>query len=298
MCASYSLSLWMIWPLHLNLSLPLRISSPIVPAFQACHHSHGPWIASLTSAMPTNHRGIFPDAFYQLLRCCWRTDVPGHIYQARHCLCCECSGTLQCHPGLAHWNAVKHLFHYLKGTGGCKDSGHSTGAYVVNMGTGVISWSSKLMGLVAQATTEAVYIAAVEAGKEIVWLCNLLEKMGSFVSSLSILHTDNQSVIQVTKNPEHHGCMKHLDLRWFWLRDVVDQGVISPVCPHNWDACWPLDQAAFGSSQGATVLQDAWTSPIRGELGYQRCAIMGETSCCTWATSNGRPPQALSLYHK
>ena len=97
------------------------------------------------------------------------------------------------------------------------------------MGTGAVSWSSKLQGLVAQSTTEVEYIAAVKASKEIVWLCNLLEEMGSYVSSPSILHSDNQSAIWVANSPEHHGCMKHLDLRWFWLRDVVDQGVISPV---------------------------------------------------------------------
>jgi hypothetical protein len=32
---------------------------------------------------------------------------------------------------------------------------------------------------------------------------------------------DNQLAMQVAKNPEHHGCMKHLDLRFFWLRDEV-----------------------------------------------------------------------------
>ena len=92
-------------------------------------------------------------------------------------------GVLACfnaNSGLAHWNAVKHLFHYLKDTahfaltytpdlsssglfttfsdadhGGCKDSGHSTGAYVIKMGTSAVSWSSKLQGLVAQSITEA-----------------------------------------------------------------------------------------------------------------------------------------------
>ena len=34
---------------------------------------------------------------------------------------------------------------------------------------------------------------------------------------------DNQSAVQVAKNPEHHGRMKHLDLRYFWLRDVVER---------------------------------------------------------------------------
>ena len=38
---------------------------------------------------------------------------------------------------------------------------------------------------------------------------------------------DNQSALSVTKNPEHHGRMKHLDLRFYWLRDVVADGQIA-----------------------------------------------------------------------
>ena len=30
------------------------------------------------------------------------------------------------------------------------------------------------------------------------------------------------------KNPEHHGRMKHLDLRFHWLRDKVEHGMINP----------------------------------------------------------------------
>jgi hypothetical protein len=33
---------------------------------------------------------------------------------------------------------------------------------------------------------------------------------------------DNQSAMQVAKNPEHHGHMKHLDLRYFCLWDEVN----------------------------------------------------------------------------
>src|SRR6266702_2529178 len=71
-------------------------------------------------------------------------------------------------PGLAHWQAAKHVLHYLKGTmdyklvykpstspepfitysdadhGGNMDNGKSTGGYVVKIGSGVVSWSSKL----------------------------------------------------------------------------------------------------------------------------------------------------------
>jgi len=40
---------------------------------------------------------------------------------------------------------------------------------------------------------------------------------------------DNQSAISVAKNPEHHGHRKHLDLRFYWLRDAVNDGRIAPV---------------------------------------------------------------------
>jgi hypothetical protein len=156
-------------------------------------------------------------------------------------------------PGIAHWKAVKHLFRYLQGTkdmglvyksdglsmdlfttftdanhGGCRDSGRSTGGYLVTLGSAAVSWSSKLQSVVALSTTEAEYIAAVEAGKEIMWMRNILSELGYKIESPSDLKMDNQSAISVSKNPEHHGRMKHLDLRWYWLRDVVDAKQIAP----------------------------------------------------------------------
>src|ERR1700743_1607588 len=124
-------------------------------------------------------------------------------------------------PGTTHWAAVKHLFRYLKGTldyklvyapdpfslfpsslfvaysdadhGGCKDSGRSTGAYIVKMGTGAVSWSSKLQSIVALSTTEAEYVSAVSAGTEICWLRSLFTELGfNLMSSPSPLFIDNQ----------------------------------------------------------------------------------------------------------
>ena len=139
-------------------------------------------------------------------------------------------------PGVAHWNAIKHLSRYTKGTmdyaityfpdpsmtqlfttysdanhGGCKDTGRSTGAYIVKIGTGVVSWMSKHQSIVALSTTEAEYMAACEAGQEIV-----LQELGFPMTAPSVLYMDNQSAIQVAKHPEHHGWMKQLDLSWLW----------------------------------------------------------------------------------
>ena len=57
---------------------------------------------------------------------------------------------------------------------------------------------------------------------------NLLSEMRTPVTSSSKLYIDNQSALSVAKNPEHHGRMKHLDLRFFWLRHAVDAGIITP----------------------------------------------------------------------
>jgi hypothetical protein len=153
-------------------------------------------------------------------------------------------------PGPQHWAAVKHLFRYLKGTmdykltysgslqpeiftafcdashGDCKESGCSTGGYLTMMGGGALSWKSKLQPVVTLSTCEAEFIEAVEAGKEILWLRNLLGKLGYLVKGPSVLSIDNLGAISVTKNPDHHGRMKHLDLCFYWLRDTVDRGLI------------------------------------------------------------------------
>ena len=101
------------------------------------------------------------------------------------------------------------------------------------MGTGAISWRSKLQSIVALSTTEAEYVAACSAGTEVMWLRNLFTELGYDLSSTSSpLFIDNQSALCVAKNPEHHGRMKQLDLRYFWLRDEVEKGnIVVEYCP-------------------------------------------------------------------
>ena len=154
-------------------------------------------------------------------------------------------------PGPAHWTAVKHVMRYLKGTmdlkltyspnnssypfrawtdadhSGNPDNGRSTSGYILKIGTGAVSWSSKLQNIVTLSTTEAEFVAATSAGTEVIWTRNFLRELGLEINGPSDIHIDNQSALSVAKNPEHHGRMKHLDLRFFWLRDAVSQKVIN-----------------------------------------------------------------------
>ena len=65
-------------------------------------------------------------------------------------------------------------------------------------------------------------------GKEVKAIRSLLHDLGYTFSTPTIMLIDNQSAIKVSKNPEHHGRMKHLDRSFYWLRDQVIHGVIEP----------------------------------------------------------------------
>ena len=41
-----------------------------------------------------------------------------------------------------------------------------------------------------------------------------------------ILLVDNKSAIDVAYNPEHHGRMKHVDRRHFFVRELIEDGKI------------------------------------------------------------------------
>ncbi|KAI3740618.1 hypothetical protein L2E82_31087 [Cichorium intybus] len=148
-------------------------------------------------------------------------------------------------PGKQHWEAVKWILRYLKGSsklclcyGGAKpivkgytdadmagdlDNRKSTSSYVFTLAGGAISWQSKLQKCVALSTTEAEYIAAVEAGKELIWLKRFLQELG-FPQAEYIIHCDSQSAMDLSKNSMYHSRTKHIDIRYHWLREAIERG--------------------------------------------------------------------------
>jgi hypothetical protein len=60
---------------------------------------------------------------------------------------------------------------------GDTDTRRSTAGYIFNLGSGAISWSSKLQPTVALSSTEAEYMGQTQATKEAVWLRALLNEL-------------------------------------------------------------------------------------------------------------------------
>jgi hypothetical protein len=105
------------------------------------------------------------------------------------------------------------------------DSRKSTSGYLITYSGGAVSWQSRLQKCVALSTIEAEYIAITEAAKELLWMKKFLQELGLQQESY-LLYCDSQSAIYLSKNSTFHSRSKHIDVRYHWIRDVLDEKLL------------------------------------------------------------------------
>ncbi|KAM1650564.1 hypothetical protein ACFXTN_003253 [Malus domestica] len=123
-------------------------------------------------------------------------------------------------PGKQHWDAVKWILCYLKGSWDL-DKRRSTSSYVFTCAGGPISWRALLQPITALSTTEAEYIALAKAGNEAIWLSGLVSQMGITQDCVK-LKCDSQSAIHLAKNQVFSRRSKHIEARYHRIRDWVE----------------------------------------------------------------------------
>ena len=104
------------------------------------------------------------------------------------------------------------------------ESRRSTTGYVFKLNGGAISWSSRRQQLVTLSSTEAEYVAAVEAGKEVLHMRSLLSSMGFGCRGSTTVFEDNKSTIKLSEGSGCHSRTKHIGVRWHALRDWIKNG--------------------------------------------------------------------------
>jgi hypothetical protein len=152
-------------------------------------------------------------------------------------------------PASDHLVAVKHLLRYIAGTlnhgcvylrgdgeeltgfsdsdhAGDKDTRKSTSGVLFFLGSSPISWQSLKQKVVATSSCEAEYIAAATAACQGIWLARLFGKLLNQKATPFILYIDNKSTISLCKNPVMHDRTKHIDLRYHFIRDRVEKGMV------------------------------------------------------------------------
>eukprot|EP00253_Pinus_taeda_P019658 PITA_19658 len=87
---------------------------------------------------------------------------------------------------------------------GDPDDRKSTAGYVFTLGSGPITWACKKQAAISLSSAEAEYRGAVEASKEALWLRQILSELGFEQQHPTTLWCDNQSAIQLCKDPVQH----------------------------------------------------------------------------------------------
>jgi ribonuclease HI len=156
-----------------------------------------------------------------------------------------------------HWIATKRIVKYLKTTsdyalkydGRVKsglvgyadanwasdpDTRKSTTGYVFLLNGGAVSWKSKRQSTVATSSTEAEYMSLYSAVQEAIWLKRLLVDLHYDSSNAVKIYQDNQGTIALAKNPTFHDRTKHIDIKYHFTREQVNQGnVVLEYLPTN-----------------------------------------------------------------
>lgn len=89
------------------------------------------------------------------------------------------------------------------------------------MSGSAISWQSRKQKSVSLSSTEAEYTALSEASREAVYLRNLMHEITRKFYVID-LHCDNQSALKLASSHQTHNRTKHIDVRYHYVRDVVD----------------------------------------------------------------------------
>ena len=92
---------------------------------------------------------------------------------------------------------------------GNRDNRRSTIGYIFTVGGTTVSWVSKIQSVVSLSTTEAEYVAATEASKEMIWLQRFMGELGK-EHDMGTLYNDSQSAIHLAKNSTFHSRTKHI----------------------------------------------------------------------------------------
>lgn len=144
-----------------------------------------------------------------------------------------------------HWKAAKQIMRYLRGTinlgihfnyrgdnilhgyadadfAGDTDDRKSTSGIIFMLNGGPIHWKSKKQSSVSLSTTESEFISACDAAKDAVHLQMLLNELGFIQPHPIQIYEDNQATIKIAHNETYRGRLKHLDLRYHYIRELIE----------------------------------------------------------------------------
>ncbi len=181
------------------------------------------------------------------------------------------------HPKESHWELLRQVLKYINGTkdikltlgdvskknahplglysdadwgGDLEDRKSRSGSVALYKG-GPVTWKSKKQTVTAGSTAESEYIALSDAVKSLLWIKNILEELGVEVPLPMPVYEDNQACEKLVGTDANIRKIKHLELPYHHVRDLVSKNIIEV------NHCKTNDMAAdmFTKSVGPHILR-------------------------------------------
>lgn len=149
-----------------------------------------------------------------------------------------------------HWTYLRRVLRYIKGTlnvglvyqadndgilleaysdaswGNDITDRRSVSGAVFKVFGATVSWFARKQPTVSLSSTEAELIALCAAACHGQWLIRLLSDLGWKQDSPVPFYEDNQSTMKIVGNPKDTGRLKHIDVKYFYVRELIEAGRI------------------------------------------------------------------------
>ena len=154
----------------------------------------------------------------------------------------------------SNWLAGKRVLRYLQATKSLKlvyprdsdynligqsyadwsgdhDDRRSITGYFLKLGfsAGAVSWQTKKQQTVALSSCETEYQGLAAAVHEAIFLRSLMCEMGYQQMHAPVTGEDTQSCIELATNPVMHKRFKHIDTKYHFIREKVDDNSVQLV---------------------------------------------------------------------
>lgn len=175
-------------------------------------------------------------------------------------------------PCQEHWHAVVRVVLYLKGAPGqglllssssdfqltawcdsdwasCPLTRRSLTGWIIFLGSSPVSWKTKKQHTVSRSSIEAEYRSMAAVTMEIKWLKGLLLTLGIDHPRPIALFCDNRSALHIAQNPVFHECTKHIEVDCHYVRDAIQEGLLTTCHVSTSDQLADIFTKALGQRQ-------------------------------------------------
>ena len=102
----------------------------------------------------------------------------------------------------------------------------SIDGYVYTLASGAISWCFRHEKIVSLSTTKTNYTSIIKVSKEAIWSVHLWSEFGR-PEKAPVLGCDSKSAICLANKIMFHAHTKHIDVRYRFIREVLEDSLIT-----------------------------------------------------------------------